>query len=82
MSDSIVWDFYKAYGDFLDIASKLNQLDYKEKMKQYRGIRWLINQSKEMIKTYRDFAKVKRAIKKVGYDEIALIEYLQNKRNK
>ena len=32
MSDSIVWDFYKAYGDFLDIASKLNQLDYKEKM--------------------------------------------------
>jgi len=39
MSDSIVWDFYKAYGDFLDIASKLNQLDYKEKMKQYRGIR-------------------------------------------
>jgi len=38
--------------------------------------------AKEMIKTYRDFAKVKRAIKKVGYDEIALIEYLQNKRNK
>ena len=33
-----------------------------------------------MIKTYRDFAKVKKAIKKVGYDEIALIEYLQNKR--